>query len=206
MPPHLHTPISSQRQQQARHAPVAFIFTAVNPCALRRCAAASSPAKSSPPIHPYTRTRSRTAPPSSACTGTPSDFPLMSHSAMSSPESALCDRGPCSLNQPGTYRRRGDGATHHQHGPAGVEAAAHGGLPDVLDAVRSRANEALQVDERALDGLGVPLERCLAPADGAVGGFDAHEEPPGRHAEGLPGPCDRPLSIAGMHRRMGSAD
>lgn len=100
----------------------------------------------------------------------------------------------------------GDGATHHQHGPAGVEAAAHGGLPDVLDAVRSRANEALQVDERALDGLGVPLERCLAPADGAVGGFDAHEEPPGRHAEGLPGPCDRPLSIAGMHRRMGSAD
>ena len=84
--------------------------------------------------------------------------------------------------------RRLDGGTHHEHGSAGVEAAAHGGLPDVLDAVRARADEALQVGERALDGLRVPLKRRLAPADDAVGDFDAHEEPPGWYTEGLTGP------------------
>ncbi len=96
------------------------------------------------------------------------------------------------------YWRWGDwmGSTHHEHGSTGVEAAAHGGLPDVLDAVRARADEALQVGERALDGLRVSLKRRLAPADDAVGGFDAHEEPPRRDTEGLAG---RPTAVSGRN-------
>ena len=76
--------------------------------------------------------------------------------------------------------------THHQDRSSPVEAGPIGMLPDVLDLVGVPADEALrEVLVRALDGLGVALERALAPADDALRGLDADEEPPGGHAEHL---------------------
>ena len=49
--------------------PQAFIFTAVNPASTCAAISSASSAGSSPPTQAYTRTRSRTGPPSSAYTG-----------------------------------------------------------------------------------------------------------------------------------------
>ena len=49
--------------------PHAFIFTAVNPASTCAAIASASSVGSSPPTQAYTRTRSRTGPPSNAYTG-----------------------------------------------------------------------------------------------------------------------------------------
>ena len=75
---------------------------------------------------------------------------------------------------------------HHEDGAAAVEAGAVGVLPDVLDMLGVPADEARgEVPARALDGLGVPLERALAPADDPELCLDAHEEPARGDAEDL---------------------
>jgi len=79
------------RSWQGQYWPVAFIFTVVKPCSLRCWAAATTSEGLSPPIQPYTLMRCLTLPPSNCHTGTPSLLPLMSHNAMSRPESALCE-------------------------------------------------------------------------------------------------------------------
>lgn len=73
---------------------VPFIFTAVKPRSTAPLAAAAVSAGRSPPIHEYTRMRSRTLPPSSCDTGTPRSLPLMSQSAWSMPASALMWMAP----------------------------------------------------------------------------------------------------------------
>src|SRR5690625_2409395 len=74
--------------------PEAFIFTAVKPDSTRAETASDSSSGSSTPNQPYTRARSRTGPPRSWCTGTPKHLPAMSHSAWSSPATALDSTGP----------------------------------------------------------------------------------------------------------------
>ena len=119
--------------------------------------------------------------------GTVRRLPLMSQRAMSSPESADCGvrgrgRGASARIADGRAKRR----KYHEHGAAAVEAGAVGVLPDVLDLVRVPADEAFgEVFVRALDRLGVALERAFAPADEALFGLYAHEEPARGHAEYL---------------------
>ena len=68
-------------------------------------------------------------------------------------------------------------------------------LPDVLDVLGVPADEARgEVPARALDGLGVPLERALAPADDPELCLDAHEEPARGDAEDLRMRAPRELS------------
>lgn len=74
--------------------PDAFIFTAVSPDSTAAAMWSRTSAGSSPPTQPYTRIRSRTGPPSSWCTGAPKCLPAMSHSAWSSPATALARIGP----------------------------------------------------------------------------------------------------------------
>ena len=65
-------------------------------------------------------------------------------------------------------QRRGstlDG-THHEDGPASVEAGAVGVLPDVFDLVGIPADEAAgEVGIRALDGFIVTFKGALTPSD-----------------------------------------
>jgi hypothetical protein len=85
---------NSASDSSGRMRPVAFIFTASNPAAIRSRACSAARSGSSPAIHEYTRTLSRTGPPSRSYTGTPSALPLMSHSAWSIPATALVRIGP----------------------------------------------------------------------------------------------------------------
>lgn len=118
-----------------RDEPVPFIFTAVNPCCARTLAASKTSVGLSPPIHPYTLTRSRTFPPKSCQTGTPSFFPLMSHRAMSSPERALWV-----VHQHKRFRVKYQ--ADHKHRATTIESPPVGGLPYILYVVSLSADEA----------------------------------------------------------------
>ncbi|WP_435831757.1 hypothetical protein [Nonomuraea fuscirosea] len=74
--------------------PEPFIFTPVNPASICAAAGSATSAGRSPPIQAYMRTRSRTGPPSSPCTGRPAALPAMSHNAWSIPATALDSTGP----------------------------------------------------------------------------------------------------------------
>ena len=74
----------------------------------------------------------------------------------------------------------------HQHGPAAVEAAAIGHLPDVLDAERVVTDEAVaKRREGAVHCLGMTFEARFAPAYRAFVRFDADEQPAGGDGERL---------------------
>lgn len=81
-----------RRDRVGWNIPVAFIFTAANPCAFLSLAPSTTSLGLSPPIQPYTFTRSRTFPPKSCQIGTPSFFPLISHRAISKPDKADFNR------------------------------------------------------------------------------------------------------------------
>ena len=78
------------------------------------------------------------------------------------------------------------GERGHHHRSAAVEAAAVADLPDVLDAERVGADEAVAKGfERAVDRLGPSLEARFAPAERAIVALDADEQPARRSVEGL---------------------
>lgn len=75
--------------------------------------------------------------------------------------------------------------TYHEHRAAAVESPSISGLPDILDVVCIYANEALQIRERAFDGLRVSFQRCFAPPDNAIRGLYPDKEPSRRHTKRL---------------------
>lgn len=79
---------------------------------------------------------------------------------------------------------------YHEHRPAPVEPRPIAMLPYVLDPVCVPSDEPPDdVLVRALYRLCMPFERTFSPTDCTVLRLDAHEEPPGRHAEDLSRPC-----------------
>ncbi len=78
----------------------------------------------------------------------------------------------------------GDGAGEDRAAP--VEAALGHDLPVVLDAQRVLADEEFGEDvDGGADDLGASLDDRFAPADHALVGLDAAEQPAGRDEEGL---------------------
>src|SRR5699024_2210207 len=78
----------------------------------------------------------------------------------------------------------GDGGAEHR--PAAVEAGAGHLLPEVLDPGRVLPEQQVGIAvDHALHGLGVALQACLAPADGAVDGLDPDKQPARDDLEGL---------------------
>src|SRR4051794_39130618 len=84
----------------------------------------------------------------------------------------------------------------HVDGAAAVEPAAVEHRPDVLDVARVPADQVVgELVDGGGDGGGAALDHGFAPADGAVVGLDAQEQPPRRHRIGgdrpdlhVPGP------------------
>ena len=141
----------------------AFILTAVKPASTcSRRLVGDLAAGSSPPIQAYTRTRSRTGPPSSPCTGRAVGL------ARDVPQ-GLVDAG--------------DGAGEHR--AAAVKAAPGQHLPVVLDAQRVLADQLVgQLGHGGTHGLRAALDYGLAPSGDPLVGLDAQEQPPWRHQEG----------------------
>lgn len=163
---------------------MAFILTAVNPCCFRSAAASRTALGWSPPTQPYTRRRSRTLPPNNCQMGTPSFLPLISHNAMSSPESADY-RFDASVVGGALWREI---SAHHQDWTTAVEARSVGRLPNVLDAICVPVHKTgSKVTQGAFDCFGVSFEGGFAPSDEPLCGFDTHEKPSRRDAEELEG-------------------
>ena len=78
------------------------------------------------------------------------------------------------------------GERRHEDRAAAVEAAAVADLPDVLDAERIGADEAVAKGfERAVDRLGPAFEARFAPAERAIVALNPDEQPSRRNVEGL---------------------
>ena len=91
---------------------------------------------------------------------------------------------PLALDVPQRLIDAGDSG--HQHGAATVEAESVERLPRILDAIGGAADEAiLRAFHRAGHRFGMAFEARFAPADQAIVGLDADEQPARRDEEGF---------------------